>query len=197
LKIPRGQGYRTAEVEEDLVKILKANAYLLLYNLVESSIRAGLIEIYDTIHAAGLSFDDLTSELQIVLLQDLFPPDVAQVEGIAQRVHEFVRQTVKEEAVQFDPQKIKFAGNVDARKVRHICEEYGFSSKTRNIRGGDRLVEVKRERNYLAHGLKSFVESGRDVTYQDLDQIKRQVVSYVRQILNNIQRFINAKRYAV
>ena len=40
---------KAEKIDDDLVKILKANAVLLLYNLVESSIRDGLRRIYEAI----------------------------------------------------------------------------------------------------------------------------------------------------
>jgi len=49
LYYPRARKTKRMIINDDLVKILKANACLLLYNLVESSIRNGLNRIYDSI----------------------------------------------------------------------------------------------------------------------------------------------------
>src|SRR5215510_11163824 len=59
-----GKRKRSLVPDEDLLKILKANAYLLLYNVIESSVRSGLLAIYDSIKADGLSYDKLGNELR-------------------------------------------------------------------------------------------------------------------------------------
>jgi hypothetical protein len=49
-----------------LRKVLFANTYLLLYNLVESSIRNSIQEIYDHFEQEGVSFDELNGKLKKV-----------------------------------------------------------------------------------------------------------------------------------
>ena len=78
-----------------------------------------------------------------------------------------------------------------------MSDTHGFSFVTRGVRGGDKLLEVKEQRNSLAHGYKSFTECGRDATLDDLQAIKKQVISFMRQILKNIDRFIAKKKYAI
>jgi hypothetical protein len=51
-------------VNHDLQKILKANCYLLLYNLIESSIRNGIVAIYDAIHDEKLGYSEINSDIQ-------------------------------------------------------------------------------------------------------------------------------------
>jgi hypothetical protein len=58
-------------------------------------------------------------------------------------------------------------------------------------------LTVKTERNNLAHGLKSFAECGRDVTYKSLVQTKNQVVVFLRQILSNVEKYISGKEYVL
>ena len=56
-----------------------------------------------------------------------------------------------------------------------------------------KLLTVKSKRNDLAHGIFSFKECGKDYGFQDLYEIKIHVVEYLRQILNNIENYINQK----
>ena len=191
-----GKRTRSLTPKEDLLKILKANVYLLLYNLIESSMRSGLLAIYDSIKADGVPYVQLVQELQRVWVNNVLSaaPDRA-AENTATKVHELITQVVEEEIVTFDPQKLRISGNVDARRVRALCEEHGFSHTTRGVKGGNRLVHVKTERNNLAHGHTSFIESGRNITLGDLDAIRKQVVSFMRQILRNVERYISAKKY--
>jgi hypothetical protein len=50
-------------------------------------------------------------------------------------------------------------------------------------------------RNDLAHGNKSFADVGRDVTIEDILKIKEEVVEYLRQILINIENYLENKEY--
>ncbi|HET9365694.1 MAG TPA: MAE_28990/MAE_18760 family HEPN-like nuclease [Candidatus Angelobacter sp.] len=193
-----GKRKRSLVPDDDLLKILKANAYLLLYNVIESSVRSGLLAIYDSIKADGLSYDKLGEELRRTWISNVLAPapDRTPDNSVGQ-VYDILQKIVAAEAVVFDPKKLRISGNVDARKVRSISDAHGFSHVTRGVNGGNKLVKVKMERNDLAHGHKSFIECGRDATFDDLDLIKKQVISFLRQILRNIARYIAKRKYAV
>lgn len=49
---------------DDFLKILKANALIMIYNLVESSIMGGILEIYDELKTSGYSYKDVRKEIQ-------------------------------------------------------------------------------------------------------------------------------------
>lgn len=194
---PRARKTKRAAMNEDLVKILKANALLLLYNLVESSIRNGLSAIYDSIKADKLQYEILRQELRELWVHDEFRPDPMRLpENNAKRVIEMLELVIKSKHILFDAKLLPISGNLDADRVRQLSTRYGFSDKTTpSTKGGYHLVRVRQERNNLAHGLKSFKECGRDLTLEALIEIKRQVVIYVRQILRNMQRFVDRRQY--
>jgi hypothetical protein len=78
----------------------------------------------------------------------------------------------------------------------NLADRYGFSHRTTaRTQGGAVLVVVKRERNDLAHGHKSFAECGRDLTYKNLLTTKNQAILYTRQILKNLDHYIDNKHY--
>ena len=59
-------------VDSDLQKILKSHCYLLLYNLVESSIRNGITAIHDVILIDQLTYKHLSPQIKKMLcLNDL------------------------------------------------------------------------------------------------------------------------------
>ena len=51
-------------IDPDLIKVLKANCFLLLYNLMESSIRLALIEIYDKINGEQLNYSAVIDQIK-------------------------------------------------------------------------------------------------------------------------------------
>ena len=81
--------------------------------------------------------------------------------------------------------------------IKEIAEKYGFSYQTdfAKTKNGQNLVVIKRNRNDLAHGIKSFEEVGRDKTIEELLEIKEEVVEYLRQILENIRHYLDNEEY--
>lgn len=49
---------------DEFLKILKANALIMIYNLVEFSIMGGILEIYDELKTNGYSYRDVRKEIQ-------------------------------------------------------------------------------------------------------------------------------------
>ena len=197
-KLAYGSEKKEAEgIDGELAKILKANAFLLLYNLVESSIRDGLQRIYEAIAKERLTYERLRKELREVWVQHMVLPDAQRTaENSTKRVMDLIDKVVADELVEFDVKFISLAGNVDAAKVRKLADRYGFSHRTTaKTQGGAVLVDVKRERNNLAHGYKSFAECGRDLTYKSLLTTKNQAILYTRQILKNMDDYIGSKHY--
>jgi len=141
----------------------------------------------------------LRRELRELWVHNEFRPDPTRhPENNAKRAWEMLELVVASKHIQFDPKLLSIGGNLDADRVRELSAKYGFSHGTsRSTKGGYHLVRVRQERNNLAHGLKSFKECGRDLTLDTLIEIKRQVVVYIRQILRNIQSFVDRRRYCV
>lgn len=74
---------------------------------------------------------------------------------------------------------------------------YGFSCKTnaKKTKDGSDLLKVKTNRNDLAHGFKSFEEVGRDATADELLEIQKRVIYYLKAILENIDSYLSNKEY--
>ena len=186
-------------IDLELQKILKANAVVLLYNLVESSMRNGITYIHDNIVAGRYAYNVLRKELQLIWLEHWIPVDKGRpADASSQKLHGLIQKIVKDEVANFDSERMNMQGNLDAQKIRTLCKRYGFSHVTPRVtKGGYLLLEVKKGRNDLAHGRKSFAEYGRDLTFPNLEAMKTQVVLYLEHILKNIENFVERKEYVV
>lgn len=172
----------------DVLKTMKAATYVLLYNVIEATIVGGITAIFDELAQRQVRFDDVRDEIRTVVL------GWVKRNGSADQF-----RTIADSAALvtsfFDPEK-QFSGNVDARAIRDTAARFGFDSHCRpEARGGVRLVEVKRTRNDLAHGLRSFNDVGRDTTGDELLKIAEQVIAYMEDIADNIENFIRAGHY--
>lgn len=186
--------YKIASLDLDLAKTLKANGFLLLYNLIESTMRNAIEAIFDEFQTKGISFDKIKPGIKITILQNL---QTCFKSSSPKNIHSKISQiSIDIITATFERERI-FSGNVDAKLIKETAENYGFShstdcSKTKN---GKNLLIVKVNRNDLAHGIKFFEEVGRDKTIEELLEIKEEVVEYLRQILKNIEDYLDNKEY--
>lgn len=178
------------KIEPDLAKTLKANGFLLLYNLVESSMRKAIEEIYFSIKREGISFDDVKEGIRreiVIYLKNKKNADefVSEVNSIAKDIFE----------VCFSAETL-FAGNVDARKIKELAKKYGFVIRIREAKKREiSLLTVKTRRNGLAHGDYSFKECGKDYSIPQMLKIKNEVTSYLNKTLDIIEVYIDNKDF--
>ncbi|NEQ39764.1 MAG: hypothetical protein F6K40_27355, partial [Okeania sp. SIO3I5] len=64
-------GKKVKEIDPELIKTLKASAFLLLYNLIESTMRDAIEEIFNEMKNQGVSFNKIRPELKKIVLQNL------------------------------------------------------------------------------------------------------------------------------
>ncbi|MEZ2226354.1 MAE_28990/MAE_18760 family HEPN-like nuclease [Microcoleus sp.] len=182
--------YKIQSLDPELAKTLRANGFLLLYNLVESTMRNAIEAIFEELKNKAISFDNLKPKIKIVVLQNLKNRSPKKIHlTINQISTDIITATFEREEL--------FSGNVDARLIKEIAEKYGFSYQTdfAKTKNGQNLVVIKSNRNDLAHGIKSFEEVGGDQAIEELLEIKEEVVEYLTQILQNIRDYLDNEEY--
>ena len=186
----KGNSSKIKEIDPELLKTLKASGFLLLYNLVEATMRNIIEAIFDELKSERISYDEIRPELKKVVLKNLKKRDFDHVfSSIAEISIDII-------AAGFDKKDL-FSGNLDGKKIRETASEYGFSHETDPVKTGNGidLLTVKTNRNDLAHGIKSFAEIGRDKTADELLEIKNKVIRYLKQILKNIETYLDNREY--
>jgi hypothetical protein len=182
--------HRIKPIDSELEKTLKANGYLLLYNLVESTMRNAIEAIFEEIKSSGVPFDSLRIEVKKIVLYNF---KNRSLDNVHSRITNISTDIIKEG---FNRRKL-FSGNVNRKQIAKTAREYGFSCDTdyTKTKHGENLDAVMEKRNDLAHGNKSFANVGRNVTIGDILQIKEEVVEYLRQILINIESYLDNQEY--
>jgi len=180
--------------------MMKANSLLILYNLIEFAIRQGILEIYSKIEQNGYCYETLRPEIREIWIKShyrkVFNPEsnwnTAQKEA-ALMVENVANNTI----IQLGKEAIPLSGNLDAKEIRRICELHKISYAVANgAKGGSQLLAVKTKRNELSHGNISFPECGQELTLDDLEEIKNEVIIFIRSILNNMKDYADNKQYA-
>ena len=173
------------KIDSELSMILKANGYLLLYNLVESTIRKSIDAIISSIHNSSVTFRDLSDELRrIWIRQEGKNVNVDRIMSIASSV-------LEDRLLRFKSDCINISGNIDAQEIRNILKQVGGNE----IKDGRYLKAIKDKRNNLAHGEFSFSEIGKDCTVNDLIVYKDDAKEYLSKVLDEIESYINSQKY--
>lgn len=173
------------EIDSELSTILKANGFLLLYNLVESTIRKSIDAIISSIHSASVTFRDLSDELRrIWIRQEGKNVNVDRIMSIASSV-------LEDRLLRFKSDCINISGNIDAQEIRNILKQVGGNE----IKDGRYLKAIKDKRNNLAHGEFSFSEIGKDCTVNDLIVYKDDAKEYLSKVLDEIESYISSQKY--
>lgn len=191
--------YRAIPVKDEWRKVAKASAFLIAYNVVESAVRSGFSYLYDEISNECLTLNEIASVLRDVWLDTehrKLSPDSATPLSYRRKAVEMVQAVLDDEAAKFDSTKLRISGNLDARKIRELYEKHGIPCWSHySAKNGFELLNVKDQRNALAHGLKSFSECGRDYTVDDLIRISRQMEIFIKSVLRNLAKYIQDRRY--
>jgi DNA-binding protein YbaB len=186
----KGNSSKIKVIDPELLKTLKASGFLLLYNLVEATMKNVIESIFDELKSKGISYDEITPKLKKVVLKNLKKKNSDEV------FSSILEISVDIITAGFNKKDL-FSGNLDGKKIRETAKEYGFSHLTDHAKtnGGSDLLTIRVNRNDLAHGVKSFAEIGRDKTADDLLEIKNKVIRYLKQILKNIEAYLDNKEY--
>jgi hypothetical protein len=188
--VGNGESPKIREIDSELIKTLKASGFLLLYNLVEATMRNAIEAIFDELRSQGVSYDQISPQLKKIVLKNLKKRNPDRIFSSITAI------SIDIITAGFDKQDL-FSGNIDGMKIRETATEYGFSHQTDYARTGDGsdLLTIKSNRNDLAHGFKSFSEVGRDKTADELLEIKNKTVKYLKQILQNIAQYLSNEGY--
>ena len=177
---------------------IKASVILLLYNTVESTITKCLESIHTAIVQDNLNYSDLSIELKKIILT-YYENAIVKSNDITKTIEfklnqlEFIENRSKYNLTfkKLSQNYQMFSGNLDSKQIVAILSRYGIALE----RKCSELKTVKESRNKLAHGELSFEEVGRDLSIQQIQEIKDKVFEYMDIIVSTIQNYIEQKGY--
>lgn len=184
------------ENNNKLIKIMKSNLLLMLYNLVEACVVSGMMQIYENLKNDSCSYNSLINEIQNIWATH----EINKIFGQAtkkstyeNRVKSIIKNILSGSPIVLTRNVLDISGNLDARKIKKICDNHciRYSLKT----DGESLEEVKQKRNDLAHGDVSFGECSRNLTLKDLEIIKDEVFLFMEGILKGMKQYYDEKGY--
>lgn len=174
------------EINDDLVKILRANGFILLYNLVEATITKSIEALFATIYEREVTFKNLSDNLKkLWIIQKSLPLnkgiDAIGSNKIIEIITKVVNDIIENEITKLEIDCVKISGNVDAKKIRDIADKIGFERPSQQQ--GEDLVVIKDKRNKLAHGEFSFCEIGKDYSIRDMCKFKNSTINHLEEYI--------------
>ena len=184
---------------QDSFKVMKATVFLLIYNLVEASIRSAFRRVYEKIEDEGKTLGDVRKELRNLWIGQqfrTFDSDSASARNYRELIERLAEEVLQNSVLKLSAKRLPISGNLDSDRIRNVCKRHGVEVKVHGrAKGGVELGTVKEQRNALGHGSVTFAECGRQYAVSDLERIKRQTVVFVRSILKNVKRYLEEGAY--
>lgn len=179
-------------------KILKANSFLLLYNLIESTVMNSVRYMCQEIVKENIHYNSIVEGLQkqwikVHTRQHLKSP---KDEKLRDGVKYIIDKTLKE-FVQFEGDyKIKYNDNIDTDVMFAIARDFGFKLNfAKSLKGGYRLGEIRINRNFLAHGNITFSNCGQGLSMEDLTAYKNDTYGVLSKFLSVVKTYLEKRKY--
>lgn len=202
-------------VDDDKLKILKANGFLVLYNLIESTILNCVTAIFDEIKINKLSYIHLSENIKKYWSKNVYKFDatISEKKLLREKFYLIVENVISNMSPEISD-RLEYGGSIDAKIIRDIAKELGVvfnDSGYRKEHHGKALEDIKKNRNDLAHGKKSFSDIARDITYNGVVEIddygftkiksfglvhfKDFTIEHLEKFINSIEDFIKTEQY--
>ncbi|MFH7001780.1 MAE_28990/MAE_18760 family HEPN-like nuclease [Flavobacterium bizetiae] len=192
---------RTERFDVTLTSTLKSNMFLLLYNLLESTITKCLIEIHNSICDENCTYVQLSPQIQNIFTSHYYKSisngNISE-ENTLLHIRTMIHSWVFNENFSLtfeDLTKYKtgsnFSGNLDAKEIRKIATKYGVIFNM----AGEEIKSLKEFRNKLAHGEISFQEASNLKSIEYFDNLKMKTVEFLNTFIVAVETYINQKKF--
>jgi hypothetical protein len=185
-------------LSKDLTHTLKANTYLLLYNIVEATMTQAIADIHRTLDAKLPELDHLHPALLLHVLRRFrsSSADLTHIPAVP-GAQLMVRMWLDDYAKQVSAGGANplFSGNVDSRKIIEIGEKYGFAAESDHHLRERSLQTARIKRNELAHGSTSFRDCGQALSVPTLTREAVALIRCLRRVVNAVETYLVGQRF--
>lgn len=186
------------KIDRDLQKTLRASTYLLMYNLLESTMSEAINSVHETIKEEALDILDLSIEIHKIILTS-FQKGLTEA-----KIGEYARQNkdIRDNLLDlgYDKKRL-FSGNIDYEVIDKYCNRYGFKphvyhQNNEPLKWDKSILEgIRKKRNSLAHGAESFAHCGQNMVVDTIDDNLKNVYAVLMGVFNGLNHFLDHKKY--
>ncbi|WP_390633123.1 MAE_28990/MAE_18760 family HEPN-like nuclease [Liquorilactobacillus satsumensis] len=180
---------------------MKSNSLIMMYNLIESTIKQTIFHIYESVNFDKIPFQGLSDDYKKLFEKYNFRGkegnQLTNRNKIIEASNLLVENILNKEEINFENDKFKLSGNADLKKAKQIYSTHGINIKNdKNLPDcGFALLFIKNSRNGLAHGSETFSEVGRTKTVDDICEYSEVVIDFLEYLIKKTNVFIQHKRY--
>ena len=175
--------------------ILKSQAILMMYNLIEGTVNKGLEYIFDTISNNNLKHHELNEHIRIIWMRyfKLHLDDGGQNRNRLIDFDIFMNDSVDIDIKKFRKINPNYfsGGSLDSKEIKKILKKFFIDLDSSEYK----LKEIKDNRNFLAHGEKSFTEVSQSETVLDIEETQNKVFVFLEKYIEEIEKYICEAKY--
>lgn len=187
------------KIEKDLTHTLKANAYLLYYNVIEAVVSTSIIEVHEVIKNSDIkySINDLNNKLSQEILEKFKKNGSNDYQKSSENIGKWlIEDWIKQHKIKVDNQQNPLiSGNLDGRKIIEIAQKYGMETSILKNPKNTSPEKAKVLRNNLAHGNTSFRDCGKDLAINDVFNDAVGVIIFLRRYLRVVESYLDKKLF--
>lgn len=173
-----------------LLKSMKSNLVIMLYNLVEATVRTTMYKYYDSFNNQKKDYVSAVEEMKKVWIK--YSSQEFKENRLQKQVFELIESAVdKEYFISLDFEKFHLSGNADVREIKEILKNHGLRYDEKDFEEcGGSLSSIKNMRNSLAHGNVSFEDNGKNLAVNDLLEYKKQTYKCLTYLMGIVEKDI-------
>ena len=200
------QDPKSLSIQRNLKKTLRSTTYLLLYNLIESTMTACIDAIYSTLkrleihHHAQQSTDYFIFHLRESIRKHVLKQygSIFSNDGIAEISNNrlSVFNTIIDKG--YDKKSL-FNGNIDYALIREEAKKFGFNVRPLDPPNGlfdpEDILNIKTNRNILAHGAETFSECGNRLSIGEMSKKFTSTVNLLNAVFAAIDNYLISEAF--
>lgn len=183
-------------ITREVQKTIRASTYLLIYNLLESSMCSALDAIHLTLESENVDIQTVSTKIKRIIYNNL-------KNGLGEKsIDELVTNNIDLRPIIMKHgynKKDLLSGNLDVDVLRKIERKYGFESFPIDGQNGlyspNTIREIKVKRNELAHGSLSFEQCGQQIPILSMNSKYKDARNLMLAVFNGLNNFLNQKKY--
>lgn len=188
--------------DSNKINIFRASAILLLYNLVESTIYNSVVSIFDEISTQKLKYFEATEDIRKYWLNNVYKHDEKIKKETVINSFINIANQIFNDTMLLASNQIEYGGSLDADKIFKTANSLKIDIKQvyqtyRKEVHGETLEDIKKKRNWLAHGEKTFAQIGQDYSFSTLENLRKYVIEFLENYINCVENYIFSKHYKI
>ena len=190
-------------IDRPLIETIQSSSFLLLYNLIESTMTAAIDAIYQNLqhleqqhqNTPNLFIFNLTKNLRKSLIKQY--AGIFSIDGIndfTENIRSFFSSVINSG---YDKKNL-FNGNIDCSQIDDITrKKFGFKVLPFDgqLYDSQHILSIKNKRNNLAHGSQTFTEVSRYLAMGELKEHLESVINLLNGVFSSIENYLTNQKY--